>query len=121
MKELVFGEGLMNPTIQEKKKITIRKFRPEAHNFTTGEVIKGVFKDGLVILLRITADTETKILFRLTDFEAREDGYHNAIEAAEELKQYYPDLNMDSVMAIIRYEILKIEDAPIVSFNEFAK
>ena len=60
MKRLIFGEGLMFPTLTGEKQITLRKYRAGSHDFVKGEVIRGEFKDGLNVLLQITADTEKK-------------------------------------------------------------
>ena len=70
-KRLLFGEGLMSPTLTGNKQITIRKYRAGSHDFVKGEVIRGEFKDGLSILLEITADTEKKPLSELTDKKHR--------------------------------------------------
>ena len=118
--ELTFGEGLMNPTLRSEKKITIRNYRPAAHDFTKGETVIGVFKDGLNILLRITADTEKKPFSELTDDEAREDGFKSAKNAFRGLKSYYPDLQKSDTAAIIRYEVLSVGRVPTVSINRFA-
>jgi hypothetical protein len=104
-KRLVFGEGLMIPSIKGKKRITLRKYREGAHDFLGGEEVIGEFKDGLDIPLRITADTVKKPFSELTDEEAREDGFLDAEDAFKGLQEYYPDLKKEDLLAIIRYDI----------------
>lgn len=118
MKRLIFGEGLMIPTITGKKRITLRRYRPGAHDFVTGEVICGEFADGLAIPLTVTADTEKKPFSALTDEEARQGGYENAVAAFEGLKKYYPDLQKSDPLALVRYEVYKIAGGiPAVAVN----
>jgi len=118
MQQLIFGEGLMIPTLEGRKRITLRKYRAGAHDFREQEAILGVFKDGLNILLWINADTEKKPFNALTDEEAREDGFENAKDAFENLKEYYPDLKLTDICAIIRYQVLNHMRVPAVSLNE---
>lgn len=58
MKRLVFGEGLMAPSLDGNKRFTVRKYRKDAHDFMEGEVFIGEFKDGLDILLKATKNTK---------------------------------------------------------------
>lgn len=118
MKRLVFGEGLLSPTLSGDKQITLRKYRASSHDFTKDEVITGEFKDGLNLLLQITADTEIKMFSELTDSEAQQDGFQNAEGAFNGLKEYYPDLQKSDMNATIRYEVLRVNGVPVVSFNK---
>lgn len=118
-KRLNFSEGLMYPTILGKKQITLRKYRAGSHDFIKDEVVYGEFKDGLNILLQITADTEKKLFSELTDKEAQEDGFDDANHAFEGLKNYYPDLQKSDILAIIRYQIVKVDSCPAVIANEY--
>jgi len=120
LKELLFGEGLMSPTISGDKLITLRRYRKDAHDFLKGEIVRGIFKDGLTILLRITADTEVKPFDELTDGEARQDGFADAAAAFEGLKTYYPDLKRSDLAATIRYEVFSVDGARAVEYNEHA-
>ena len=115
MKKLVFGTGHLVPTLTGKKKITLRKYRPKSHNFKKDEVIIGVFKDGWDILLRITTTTKTKTFHDLSDGEAQEDGYSDAQDAFNGLWLYFPDLKWSNSIAIIRYEVLQVNNVPVVS------
>lgn len=122
MKKLIFGRGLLLPTLRQNKKITIRKFRKEAHDFIEGETFIGVFQDGLNIILVATKDTVVKTFNKLTDKEAQEDGYKNAKDAFKKLKKgFYPDLKQEDTAAVIRYEILQIDKTLVVSANEFMR
>ncbi|KKT60250.1 hypothetical protein A3G55_02445 [Candidatus Giovannonibacteria bacterium RIFCSPLOWO2_12_FULL_44_25] len=121
MKRLIFGEGLMFPTLTGEKQITLRKYRAGSHDFVKGEVIRGEFKDGLNVLLQITADTEKKPFNELTDAEAQADGFNNAEDAFNGLKDYYPDLQKTDLLATIRYEIVKVDGTHAVSINEYAQ
>lgn len=120
MKQLVFGNGLMEPSLNGDKEITLRKYRQEAHDFKEGEVIIGEFKDGLDVLLQIKKDTEVKSFNDLTDEEAQEDGFKDANDAFEGLKTYYPNLQKIDLLAIIRYKIPCINGQQIVRFNAHA-
>jgi len=118
MKHLIFGEGLLIPTVAGKKKTTLRKYRAGSHDFVAGEIIRGYFKDDRdqwSILLRITADTKKKPFLELTDQEAQESGFRNVLNAFNGLRLYYPGLAETDTMAIIRFEILQINGIPVVS------
>lgn len=111
----------MSPTLTGDKQITLRRYRAGSHDFVKGEVIRGEFKDGLNILLQITADTEKKSFSDLTDEEARADGFKDAEAAFNGLKDYYPDLQKSDLLATIRYKIYEVDDVPAVSINEYAQ
>ena len=64
--ELIFGDDLMSPTLTGEKLITIRRYRKGAHDFIKGEMVEGIFKDGLTILLEITEDTKIKTFAKLS-------------------------------------------------------
>ena len=78
MKKLIFGKGLLAPTLTGERTISIRKFRKEAHDFIEEESFIGSFQDGLDIILVAIEDTAVKTFDKLTDKEAREDGYKDA-------------------------------------------
>lgn len=120
MRRLIFGNDLMSPTLSGEKLITLRKYRSDSHDFAKGEIIIGEFKDGLDILLQITADTEKKLFSELTDEEAQGYGYADSENCFNNLKEYYFDLKKSDILAVIRYEVLKVNDVPVVGFNEYA-
>ncbi|MFH0892141.1 MAG: ASCH domain-containing protein [Candidatus Falkowbacteria bacterium] len=102
-KVLVFAGEHFEPTLWGIKQITIRKYRPEAHDFKKDELVIGEFLNGYDMLLQILADTETVPFHDLPDQTAREDGYKNREETFLDLKKYYPDLTKNEKIAIIRY------------------
>ncbi len=118
MKRLVFGEGLMNPSLDGSKRFTVRKYREGAHDFKKDEIVIGEFKDGLDILLRITRDTKIAIFKRL---KSSGSGYHFDDQYFEELKQYYPDLTWNTMGAVVFFEVLKVNAVPAVKINQHAK
>lgn len=120
VKSIVFGKGLLVPTLTGNKQITIRKYRPEAHNFKKGEVAQGVFMEGLTIPLEITQDTETGRFKNLPDSVAQEDGFRDAKEAFMVLQnEYYQgNLKKSDPYGAIRYRVLRHQDEPVVSINE---
>lgn len=122
MKKIIFGKGLLIPTLKGEKKITIRKFRKEAHDLIEDEPFVGSFQNGLDIILVATKDTKVKLFSEITDKEAREDGYKNARNLFSRFrKDFYSDLKEEKTAAIIRYEIMRVDKTPVVSANEFLK
>ena len=105
-KTLIFAGGHLEPSLSGKKRITIRKYRPEAHDFKKGELVIGEFLNGYDMLLQILADTEMVLFRNLPDQPAQEDGYINSKEAFLGPKEYYPDLTEDDKAAIIRYRVI---------------
>lgn len=123
MKKLVFGEGLMAPSLDGSKRFTVRKYREGSHDFTKDEVIQGEFKDGLTILLKITDDTKKdafRNLKRSRRFTAK-NGYYFDEQYFDELAAWYPDLTWDDTGAIVFFEVLKVDGIPVVSINEHAR
>ena len=119
LKVVVFDEGLLTATLSGDKKITLRRYRPEAHDYRVGELFIGRFREGLDILLRATADTQVKKFEQLTDEEAQDDGFENAQDAFIGMGKYYTDLKTDEQLAILRYEIAKIDGYPAIKLNQF--
>src|SRR5262245_3901857 len=105
LKKLLFGPGLMEPTITGGKRVTLRKYRPEAHNFEQYQIVYGAFEDGLNILIEITRKPVPKPFSRMTDEEAQGSGYKNAEEAFEGLKKFYTNLQKDDLMVAVHYKI----------------
>lgn len=117
--ELLFGEGLLDPTLSGEKRVTLRKYRPEAHDFQKDDEFRGKFKDGFDVWLVAIADTEVKTFQELTDDEAKEDGFLDAKDAYEGMHKYYPDLKLTDKLAIIRFDTVKGENGKyIASPNE---
>ena len=124
MKRLVFGEDLMEPTLDGNKRFTVRKYREVAHDFKKNDIIIGEFKDGLDILLRVTDDTfiETfKHLKRSQKTAESKGGYHFDEAYFNDLKLYYPDLTWDILGAVIQYEVLKVNGVSVVELNKYGR
>lgn len=123
MKRLVFGKGLMYPSLDGSKRFTVRKYREGSHDFVKDEIVLGEFKDGLTILLRITDDTKKDEFRRLRSPKEDMDkqGYYFDKAYFKELSAYYYDLTWDTMGAIIFFEVLKVNGVPVVSINEHAK
>jgi len=122
MKRLIFGEGLMAPSLDGSKRFTVRKYREGSHDFVKDEVIKGEFKDGLTILLRITEDTRKDVFKRLKKSKRNlnKNGYYFDKQYFDDLAVWYPDLTWDDMGAIVFFEVLRVNNVPIVSINEHA-
>ena len=123
MRQLIFGEGLMWPSLDGSKRFTVRKYREGSHDFSKDEVVQGEFKDGLNILLRITEDTKKAAFkdLKKAKRDVNKNGYYFDNKYFEELKAYYPDLTWDTMGAIIFFEVLKVNDVSVVSMNEHAQ
>lgn len=123
MKRLIFGEGLMYPSLDGSKRFTVRKYREDSHDFTKGEVIKGEFKDGLTILLRIIEDTRKDTFQNLKKpkRDLNKNGYYFDKQYFDDLAAYYPNLTWNDRGAIVYFEILKVDSVSIVSINEHAQ
>ena len=115
---LLFGKGLLAPTLTEEKQISLRKFRQEAHDFKKGEYFIGSFKDDLDILLQATEDTEVKLFKELSPDDVISDGFEDVQDAFEKMHIYYPELTMEDKMGLIHYEIPKINGIPVVKANK---
>jgi hypothetical protein len=116
-KTILFGEGLLVPTLISERQTSLRKYREEAHNLHKGEIFVGSFKDGLDILLQATADTEIKTFKELTDLEAQADGFIDAKDVFVGMHKYYPDLTPDTKFGILHFKIAIINGVPSVKAN----
>jgi len=124
MKRLIFGTGLMAPSLDGSKRFTIRKYREGSHDFVKDEIVVGQFHDGLNILLRVTEDTKKDTFKRLKRSRRqmeKDDGHYFDAQYFTDLKQYYPDLTWDTMGAVIFFEVLKVNGVPVVSLNEHAQ
>lgn len=122
MRELVFGEGHMVPSLDGEKRFTVRRFREGVHDLKKGEVFIGEFKDGLNILLQAPEDAKIGQFKNLKSpkRDLDKNGYYFNKEYFEELKRYYEDLSWDEPGAIVFFEIIKINGVPVISVNEHA-
>lgn len=116
-KHLLFSVGHFAAILERKKKISLRSYRAGAHDFALGEVFYGEFPpEGVTFLLRATANTQFVVAGIIPDDVAREDGYKDGGDAFEKLKGYYPNLVHDSPIAIIRFEVLTHDNAPVIRY-----
>lgn len=118
IKTVKFAEGLLAPTLTGDKEISLRKYRPEAHDLHEGEIFIGsFFEEGLDLLLQAKQDTEVKTFNDLTDEEAQADGFTDVNDAFDKMHKYYPDLVKEDKLAILRYEVAKVQGMPAVKTN----
>ena len=123
MKRLIFGRGLMELSLNRSKTFTVRKYRDGAHDFVKDEIVIGEFQDGFDILIRITEDTLKQPFkaLRRSKKEAKKTGGHWLDKTYfNNLKSYYYGLTWNTMGAVIFFEILKVNDVPVVRFNEYA-
>ena len=116
MKKLRFGEDFLKMVISGEKEITIRKYREDAHKFVKEEIVQGIFPEGLLILLRILENTRLTKLSGLSKDELTADGFENHTVAFRVLRNFYPDLRRTDTLGVIRFEVLKVENVPVVIF-----
>lgn len=126
MKRLVFGKGLMVPSLDGEKRFTVRKYREGAHDFKKDEIAIGEFKDGFDILIRIMRDTKKgpfKHLKRSKKTLESAGGCRYYFDEAyfEDLKGYYSDITWETIGAVIFFEVLKSYGVPVVSINKHAQ
>ena len=123
MKRLIFGEGLMGPSLDGSKRFTVRVYREGAHDFTKDEIIKGEFKDGLTILLRVSEDTKKAPFKNLKrpKKDLDKNGYYFDAEYLKELEAYYMGITWDTVGAVVFFEVLRVDGVPVVTINEHAQ
>ena len=104
-RKVYFVSGLLLGSLLGWMPGTIRRYRPQVHAFREGETATGVFKEeyGTVLVpMVITRNTETKPFRELTDAEVGEAGFTSRADAFLGLRHFYPDLDPDDVMAILR-------------------
>lgn len=120
MKTLVFGPGLLEPTLNGEKRFSVRKYREGAHDFVAGETVLGEFKDGLNVLLQITHDTKIGTFEELkSPPDADNDNEYWFDESYfNELGEYYPGLKWDDTGAIVFFQILHVDGVPIIAKND---
>ncbi len=119
MKILRFGFGFLMPTILGKRHSGILKYHPSEHAVKTGEIASGWFRDGLSILLEITADPVVKPFKDLTKEEMNDSGYENHENALMHLKAEYPSgFDSEDTVAVIRYKVLEINGIPTILPNK---
>jgi len=97
---LIAGERQKEEVLSGKKKITIRK---DHRDYSTGSVLIGCH-----ILNWATLKTITGIRFttvgELTPEELQDNGLLDDLDALEVLREYYPDLTLESKVTVIRWK-----------------
>ena len=97
---LIAGEAMKNDVLLNRKKITIR----EGHrDYTNGLVLIGC-PDLNWSTMRQIKDVKHTILKEITGEECVADGFDTKSEMLIGLSQFYPDINWDSEMTVIRWE-----------------
>ena len=114
MKKLVFGKGLLTPTVNQEKNYTVRKYAGARHDFEDGEWFIGEFLDGIDIPLVIARPSVRGSFEDLVNRHALD------VEFFDTLKDYYPDITEQDQLVIIFYEVAKIDGVPVIAFNEHA-
>ncbi len=120
LRELTFGSGRLLPTLAGTENFTIRRFRKGVHDFKKGEVIWGVFKDGLDVQLSIPRDAIIAPFRNLLAAGKDQDknGYYFDQEYFASLSKFYSNLSWDYIGATIFYEVLKIGGTAVTRTNK---
>lgn len=123
LKEIKFYDNLIFGIIEGVTKDALRKYIPEFHLFKKGDYALAVDTCGVTILLEITADTEVKTWFDITDEEARKRGYEDAedlrIRFNETFYKKSPIFFHTDKLAIIHFKIPEIAGNPTISMNRY--
>ena len=123
-KRLVFRAGLMTPSLDGSNRFVVRKYRDFAHDFVKDEVVIGEFEEGLNVLLRITENAIVEPFYSLfrSKEEAEKNGGHYFDEADfDALKSHHRDLTWKTRGVVVFYEVLKVNDVPVVQINGHAQ
>jgi hypothetical protein len=97
---IIDGTQMMLDTISGKKLITIR----EGHrDYTNGPVLIAASNYSWVLMKQIVNVRHTTI-DELTIQELNDDGFYTKQEAIDCLKQWYPNIGLNSAVTVIRWE-----------------
>ena len=97
---LIAGYSMKEDVLYNRKKITIR----EGHrNYTPGPVLLGCHLLSWATMRNIVSVKHTT-LEEITTGEYQEDGFKNRRDLLEGLRKFYPNLNLDSPVTVIRWE-----------------
>ena len=97
---LIAGEEAMHGVINGTKKITIRK---GYRDYTKGPVMIGCHLLNWVKMFEIT-DVKHTTLEYISPDDLKADGFKDSLEALTELRKYYPNLERNSRITIIRWK-----------------
>lgn len=112
-KEINFDGKYIQLVLDEEKQITVRKYDKERHCLSKGDRFLGRFLTQplhTVIKLEALEHTEIIPLIGLTAAIAQDDGYETVQELESVLREYYPDLDNKTPMAIIRFQLVRKND-----------
>ena len=99
MQILLLADDLM-PSLKSGEKVcTIREGK---RDIRIGTLLFEAVKTGERVKTYVTKVVH-KSLGALTDEEAQMDGAETAVEMAGALKRFYPDINLDSDITIVKY------------------
>jgi hypothetical protein len=122
MKDLVFGEGHLIPTLIGEKVVTIRRFDPARHTFEKGEMIRGLFPiEGVSLILQATEPTRRYPLKNIPEQDRIDDGFTSVNDTWKKMKAYYPDLTIETEMGVIRFGFPKIDGVPTVEIVDITQ
>jgi hypothetical protein len=97
---LIAGEEMKFDVLNGSKNITIR----EGHrNYTNGPVLIGCnYRDWAT--MREIVDVRHTILRDITEEEYKSDGFETKSDMLVELSKFYPNINWDSEVTVIRWK-----------------
>jgi hypothetical protein len=97
---LIAGRKMEEDVRYNRKKITIR----EGHrDYTEGPVMIGCHYLDWCVMRNITSVRHT-ILGEVAPFEYEADGFYDQIGLKSGLQQFYPNIDWDSPVTVIRFE-----------------
>ncbi len=97
---LIAGEEMKFDVLNGSKKITIR----EGHrNYTNGPVLIGCNQRDWATMRQIV-DVRHCTLVEITAEEYKADGFETKSELLEGLANFYPDINWDSPVTVIKWD-----------------
>jgi hypothetical protein len=110
MKELNFPAGLQDKVISGDLSMVAKLYRRGSHDFLAGEKMRGMFgtkgkKRRECATLVAIAPTSTKPFKCLTNVDAHDAGFADRWELKRSLKALYPDIKLQSSVAIIRFRV----------------
>ncbi|MHA1594905.1 MAG: ASCH domain-containing protein [Candidatus Baldrarchaeia archaeon] len=102
VKILDFDPIFVKQILEKKKTTTIRK---GIKDFKEGDRVY-IMSQGKIFAEAEITKVEVKQLFKLTDEDAKRDGFLNVEELINGLKKYYESVKPDDVFTIIHFNII---------------
>ncbi len=97
---LIAGEEMKADVLEGKKKITIREGR---RDYSNGPVLIGCHVLNWATMREITSVTYAT-LKNVPEEDYRDDGFDSKADMLMALSKFYPNVNWDSLVTIIRWE-----------------